>query len=302
MAANPFGLDKFIAEMGQGGISKPSHFYVIINSPAGQAFRDDTQALTLRIDSVNMPGRSISTFTKQTVGRPRQIPYSFVTLPVQITVILSEDMWERQHFMNWQDNMIGDIRSSSSQGESPITTDVGYYDDGVGTMEIMQFAESPAGQGREQSGSASAVLGRQLSDVAQSLGFNTSTITKPFGFNPFGIGNENVVVKHSTKITLHEVFPITINEIPLSWDADGLARITVEFQYAYFTEEHTALDATRGDSKSAFRQAMEGFGRFIPAASLIRQVGLKKAASITGRAALSQAEGLSGTFKSINPF
>lgn len=299
MGNNPFGLDKFIAEIGQGGVAKPSHFFVIIDSPVTAA--TDSQTLALRIDSVNMPGRSLSTFTRQTIGRPRQIPYSFVTLPVQITVILSETMWERQFFMNWQDSMIGDIRSSANHGESPITSDVGYYDDSVGTMEIMQFAESPAGQGREQSGSASAVLGRTLTDAAQAFGFNTSTVTKPFGFNPFGIGNENVTVKHSTKITLHELFPITVNEIPMSWDAEGLAKLTVEFQYAYFTEEHSALDSSRGDSKSAFRQAIEGFGRFIPAASLIRQVGIKKAAKITGRAAVSQFEGLNGVFKSINP-
>ena len=196
---------------------------------------------------------------------------------------------------------IGDIRSSASQGESPITTEIGYYDDGVGTMEIMQFAESPSGQGRQASGKASAVVGRQLADITQSLGFNSSTITKPLGFDLFGLGNENVDISHSTKITLHELFPITINEVPMSWETDGLAKLTIEFQYAYFTEEHTALDTSLGDAKSAFRQAMEGFGRFIPAASLIKQVGLKKAIGATGQSVVSQIPGVLGTFKSIIP-
>ena len=316
--ANPFGLDQFIAEIGKGGIAKPSNFYVMITSAVADRYvkgkniigapslkpgakgKEKEKLLPLRIDSVNIPGRSLETITRRTVGRPRQIPMMYTMLPLQISVILSEDMWERQYFLAWQDHFIGNLRAAGTGKETQDTLGLGYYDGGVGTIEVFQFAESPSRQKRV--GPSGSGVGSTISDIASSIGLDPKIATHPLGFNLFGIKPKNVNIVEATKITFHEVYPVTVNDVAMNWNDEGALRLTVEMRYAYFTEDHRYLDKQAADDKSGFRRAMEGLNRFIPAISLIKNVGVIGAAKSIGRSGIASTDSLLGTGKSLNPF
>ena len=307
--ANPFDIEGFRAEIGKGGVAKPSNFYVRINSPSGYALTraNDERILPLRIESVNMPGRSISTFQRHTYGRPREMPASYTTLPIQISVILSETMWERQYFMGWQDLLIGSLRATKNTLETPDNSDIGYYDSGVGSIEIYQMAESPNFQVKPSPAEPSTGIGNIIStvkDVAGSLGIDTSIVTKPFGFNIPGFSEieKPREITHVTKVVLHEVYPLTVNDLAMNWgDSNSPAKLTVELRYAFFTEEHNRINAGGPEEKSAFRRAAEGFGRFIPVLSSIKNTGVRGTIKSQGRSFIGAADGITGTAKSILP-
>lgn len=300
MAEDKFGIDKFAAEINRSGVARPAYFYVMISPPPYLFKGDMAQYFPLRVQSVNMPGRSINTFQRQIIGPPRSMPSGFTTLPVSIEILLSDDMRERQFFMNWQDKMVGWSRGSGG-AEAPNMYDIGYYDDAIGTIEIFQFAETPMLQGREQSDTEK--VGRQASDLVNALGFDPSVVTNPLGFNLFGLsGKETPKINHATKITLHEVYPFTVNDLAMKWSEPGVAVMTVEFKYVYFSEDHDSLDTGTAQEKSAFRQAMEGFGRFIPVATLLKNTGFKNTAKSVGRQFAGQADALIGTVNAVDPF
>lgn len=318
--ANPFGLDQFIAEIGKGGVAKASNFYVTINSSVADRHINTSKTITvplgptakskekerflpLRIESVNMPGRSLTTAVRHTVGRPRHMPIASTILPIQISVLLSEDMWERQYFMAWQDHFVGDLRVSGQANETGETSGIGYYKDGYGSMTVLQFAESPSLQGRRRDANPTTSIGNTAADIALSLGMDPRIVTHPLGFNLFGLPDDSKLnITHATKITFHEVYPVTVNDIAMSWTDEGLARLTVELRYAYFTEEHAFADVQLAADKSALRKAMEGFNRFIPAISLIKNVGVFGAVGAVGRSAAGVFDGQIGTIKTVNPF
>lgn len=290
-----FKIDDFAAEIHRTGVARPAFFYVLITPPPtvyfGSEQTDRAQYLPFRVQSVNMPGRSVNTFQRQINNfPPRSMPFGFTTLPVSIEVLLSDDMRERQFFMNWQDRMVGWSRTKPS--ETPGMFDIGYYDDGIGTIEILQFAETPMLQGREKPGGG---FFAGLSDMAMALGFDPSVVMR----------DRSVISKinAATKITLHEAYPFTINDIGMKWSDPGVAVMTVEFKYVYFTEEHDQMAPGDAYKKSGFRTFMEGFNRFIPLASRIRNSGFKNLfSSELKQRVVGPTAGVKGMFSAVNPF
>ena len=63
--------------------------------------------------------------------------------------------------------------------------------------------------------------------------------------------------KQVTRVTkFHEVFPLNINEIALSWGEDQIAQFTVGLQYYAFTESNTQAP----DPRKQFRQVAANLG------------------------------------------
>ena len=293
----PFGINEFSSEIGKSGVAHVSDFMVEINAP-GQAFSGAARAMQLRIEQVSIPSRTLTTFQQNYYGPPRDIPYRFVTSPITLTILLSEDMREREFFMKWQDLFIGNRRSPISLDSNAIY-DCGYFKDCVGTVTIKQYGTSPGFQGRSQ---GSSLFG-DIKDAAEAFGFNTSAILNPLGLNLFGSSSGGK--KDPTelyKIDLVDAFPITVNEIQMNWGDDQIAKLQVEIRYTYMIEKHPASDITGALQKSFLRKGIEAFQRFAPAFSLVKANGvgsaIRSVAQSTGRGVVNAGTAT----KSILPF
>ena len=286
-----FGIDAFAAELGKGGTAKPYLFSVLVLPPPGIIpLRLD--ALQLRIEKVSMPRRAIETIANaQFHGPERKVAYGVTYSNINLEIILSENMIEREIFMMWQDAMFSD---KNRTGGSPIY-DSAYYNDYAGKFQILQYAESPAFQGvQSRQGLIDTIIG-----TAQSIGFNTSAITSPFGIN-LGIGKEaRRDIKPCYTITMEEAYPVSISDVQLDWSGSDSAKLNVEMQFRTITEKHPGAKdpAAQGGLASLVRNGINTLNAFRPAISLIKNNGLGGALNAGGNASLNSASaGTRGLF------
>ena len=296
-----FGIDQFASEIGRSGVAKTSDFIVIVSAPK-KAFSSVAQSMMLRIEQVSIPSRTLTTFQQNYYGPPRDIPYRFVSSPITLTILLSEDMREREFFMQWQDLFIGKRRDPESKNSNGIY-DCGYFNDCVGRVTIKQYGTSPGFQGRSREVPGGSSLLGDIKDAAETFGFNTSAILNPLGLNLFGSSSGGK--KDPTelyKIDLVEAFPITVNEIQMNWGDDQIAKLQVEIRYTYMIEKHPASASAGAIQENFLRKGIEAFQRFAPIFSLVKASGvggaIRSVAQSTGRGVVNAGTAT----KSILPF
>ena len=292
----PFGVNQFSAEIAKTGVARTSNFLVEIGAP-GNLLNEVSRSMPLRIEQVSIPSRTLTTFAQNYYGPPREIPYRYTSAPVSLTILLSEDMREREFFMQWQDLFVGKRRNQESLPTG--IYDCGYFKESVGSVTIKQYGESPSSQGRNRS---SSLLG-DIKDAAEAFGVNTSAILNPLGFDIFGTsGKDNLNLKNIYTIKLIEAYPITVNEIQMNWSDDAFAKLQVEMRYTYVTENHPMSDITGAMGKSFLRQGIEAFQKFSPIFSLVKSQGLggaiRSTISSTGQNVVNSGRAL----RNILPF
>lgn len=292
--ATPFNIDSFAAELGRGGIAKPYLFSVIVTCPNLPTKLLDP--LRLRIESASLPRRTLATVEQRYHGPERKIPYAVEYSNMNLEIIMSENMIERELFMQWQDlftsggNNISGHRLTGNQNNYDAT----YYDECIGTVELFQYAESPAFQGASSKpGLLDTIIG-----TAQAVGINTSAITNPFGIN-LGIGAErNRTVKPCYTVKYLEAYPISVSEIAMGWSNDGPAKLSVEMQFRTINETHSGVvdPKAQGGLASLIRSGVNTLNAFRPAIGLIKQQGLGGAlgslVKSTGASAIGGSRGL----------
>lgn len=273
----PFKLTDFTAEMNKGGFAKPSYFLMAINLPTALKIPDAigaARSMQFRVESASLPTRIVLTHDQRYYGPQRRIPYGYAAQDLAFTVILSEDMREREMFMRWQDLALGQSRTTYKGAAVEGIFDAGYYDTAVGgaSVELLTYATTPEGQAK--SSTPASIFG-EIRNIASAVGFDTTQITHPLGFNIFG-NLQDQPVNHSVKITLIEPYPINVNEVPLSWSDDGYARLNVIMQHRYITEEtrYASESAGGNDIAGLLRSGVNAFNRFKPIISLIRENGV----------------------------
>jgi hypothetical protein len=206
-----FNISEFNAEISKTGIAAPSHFEGLIMSGPGSMAGGGSgtsiltalgldQGMRFRIESLNMPGRTLTTLDQQYHGPVRAIPYRFTVQPVTITVILSRDMRERELFMRWQDYFIGHYRTNYRGINSPGMFDTKYYDDGIGEMHIWQW-----------------------------------------GY-PVDATGDNVEPIVQNEIKLMECYPLSVNDIAMSWNDEGYSKLQVEMKYRFAIERNISFE------------------------------------------------------------
>ena len=240
----PFTINEFTSELNKHGVAKSSDFSVIVSAPP-QVNNGAETWLPLRIESVNMPSRSLMTIEQRYHGPTRFMPYSVIHTPVTISVILSEDMREREFFMRWQDicsmqiGGSGDAlaRSGDNTPASDGKYDSNYYDDtvGLGSITIQQY---PGSAGAGDSGTLGAALG-----IASSIGLDPTIITRPLGVD-IGLTPAAKPPKANLEVILNECYPRTVNEVSMSWaNGDEIAKLQVELIYFDITEKYPQKDS-----------------------------------------------------------
>lgn len=201
----PFNVDNFNSEIAQTGIASPSHFEARILAAPRAIAPMMRGGMAFRIEAVNIPGRTLTTLDQNYHGVPRKIPYMFTHQPVTFTVIMSRDMREREAFMKWQDFFIGHSRTSyRALPESPF--DSHYYNDAIGTVEIIQYSYPIPQAGKSA-----------------------------------GTGGQYVEMYN---IKLEEAYPSSVNDIQMSWGDEGYAKLQVEMTYRYATEAQKTFFST----------------------------------------------------------
>jgi hypothetical protein len=278
----PFTINEFTSELSKHGVVKASDFSVIITAPPAVSNGAESW-LPLRIEAVNIPSRTLMTIEQRYHGPTRFMPYSFIHTPVSLTVILSEDMRERDFFMRWQDLAVtkdgmGLARTSSVPDPSGGGYDSNYYDDAVkpGRVEIQQY---PGSAEAGDTGTLGAALG-----VARSIGLDPTIITRPLGFD-IGLTPAAKPPKPKTKILLNECFPRTVQDLSMNWaNGDELAKLQVELVYFDITEVYEGPEDGGngfGDSSTGLpgmiRKGVNTLNKFRPLISGIRSGGMKNA-------------------------
>lgn len=199
-----FNISEFNSDIAKSSIAHTSHFEGwILGGPGSYSLNSGiptnplrssglTDGMRFRIESLNMPGRTLTTLDQNYHGPTRAIPYRYSQQPVSLSVILSKDMREREVFMRWQDFFVGNARNNINQQSVFSPFDTRYYHDGIGTIKILQYSYSE-------------------------------------GKSDFEL---------QTEILLNEAYPITVNDIAMSWGDEGYAKLQVEIRYRYSIENN----------------------------------------------------------------
>lgn len=224
----PFNIAEFNANIARTGIGRTNFFEGFIVGGPGQnlgrnsIIRYGSNDTRFRIESLNLPGRTLVTLDQNYHGPVRQMPYRSTYQPCTMTVILSQDYREREMFMRWQDYMIGHYRTAYNRSDYVAQFDSKYYDDSVGTV-VIQCYSNPMPR------PATAPLPRTQNVQGQS------PVIEP---NPIGKTPTQSKYELQYTIILEEAYPINVNDIALSWGDEGYARLQIEMRYRFAVEQH----------------------------------------------------------------
>jgi hypothetical protein len=207
----PFNIANFNADISKSGIAATSQFEAWILGGPGSHYGISgilqqyglNEGMRFRIEAVNMPGRQLQTLDQNYYGPVRRIPFRFSNQPVTLSVILSKDMREREIFMKWQDYFVGHYRTNVNRSVMQGMFDGKYYNDGIGTIDIVQYSYPNNNGG--------------------------------YGYYFQSEGGDYEV---QNVITLEEAYPVNVNDIQLSWGDEGYGKLQVEIQYRYAIEEN----------------------------------------------------------------
>jgi hypothetical protein len=143
-----FNVNNLVSSINKTGIAKTSHFEVQITGIGDTGMEQD---LMTRVESCDIPGRSLMTTEHkfQNYGPLNKVPYGGqVYTDVTMSIILSEDMREKEYFEIWQNSIVntGAFEIGSSQGDfygySQSKFNPKYFDDYLGTIVIRQYGSA----------------------------------------------------------------------------------------------------------------------------------------------------------------
>lgn len=227
----PFNIAEFNANISKTGVGRTNFFEGFIVGGPGQnlgrnsLIRYGSNETRFRIESLNLPGRNLVTIDQNYHGPVRQMPYRSTYQPCTMTIILSQDYREREMFMRWQDYMIGHYRTAYNRSDYVAQFDSKYYDDSVGTV-VIECYSNPMPK---------PITGERQSPVTNS----NSTQSK---------------YELQYTVILEEAYPISVNDMALSWGDEGYARLQVEMRYRFAVEQHkTYRDQTQVNNDRSVR-------------------------------------------------
>lgn len=222
----PFNVDRFNSELTKTGLAAPSHFEAIITrGPGGRVLPLLDQGMRFRIEGVNIPGRTLTALDQNYYGPIRSMPYRFTVPPITFTAILSRDMREREFFMKWQDHFIGHSRTNYNGGPVAGMYDSKYYDNGWGEIEIWQYSQ-PTPQRNPTTTTSPQSATNQTNN--QSSGSSLGNPGLSMQLTP------DAVIQNQFRFL--EAYPLSVNDIAMSWGDEGYLKLQVEMKYRTMIE------------------------------------------------------------------
>ena len=116
-----------------GGYAVPNRFEVLINPPRRMSRANESRQVSMRCETVNLPGRNLSTMPDTNIYGPEREVVNGVTYADEITMTFqaSSGLEERVFFEEWQAEAFGNY-----DGHGGGNWNVKYYDDYTGNVEI----------------------------------------------------------------------------------------------------------------------------------------------------------------------
>ena len=115
-----------LAELIKGDFSYASKYEVEITFPGSLNFRQGIREMTLRCDTISIPGRNLRTVGDFNVyGPPIEVVQGQTFGEISTSFYASSDMRERRIMEDWQDAVV-----------DPNTFDLNYYDEYVGSLKV----------------------------------------------------------------------------------------------------------------------------------------------------------------------
>jgi len=226
----PFNIDRFNSEISKTGIAAPSQFEAIITrGPGGRILPQLDQGMRFRIESVNIPGRTMTALDQQYYGPIRSMPYKFTVPPISFTIVLSRDMREREFFMKWQDHFIGHARTNYNSGPVAGMYDSKYYDNGIGEIEIWQYSQPTP----QRNPSTTSPLNATNQTSNQSRGSSLGNPGLSMQSTP------DAVIQNQFRFL--EAYPLSVNDIAMSWSDEGYLKLQVEMKYRTMIETNRSF-------------------------------------------------------------
>lgn len=218
--------NEFLASLRKSGVSKVSHFSVLIPIPSvvtGARFSDITKTLSFRCEATELPGRQLVSQDIKIYGTQYKVPHNSLYQEITLTFLETGDLLVRDFFERW----IGAI-----------------FQEGMNTLA---YPDSYRVDMYMRPHSITIDKGAVIRNDAVSLGAVEG-----------GEGGLPVLASW----ILVGAWPTAVNQMPVSWADDGLHRVTVTMAYQYyelFTSEggplveNTIVAATpRADDSDTF--------------------------------------------------
>jgi len=119
--------DAFASFRGLQGIALASHYEVLIFPPSGAFSQSAARNVSLRCESISMPGMNLNTSTDANMYavQPDIVDGVSFSRTTNMVFTMSQDLRERKFFEQWQ-----------GLAWNRSTWNIGYYSDYIGTVEI----------------------------------------------------------------------------------------------------------------------------------------------------------------------
>jgi hypothetical protein len=116
-----------------GGYAVPNRFEVLINPPARMRRANEARQVSMRCETVNLPGRNLATMEDTNIYGPTREIVNGVTYAdeLNMTFQASSGLEERVFFEEWQAEAFGNW-----DGDKGGNWNVKYYNDYTGNVEI----------------------------------------------------------------------------------------------------------------------------------------------------------------------
>jgi|TARA_B110000285_G_scaffold71230_2_gene82092 hypothetical protein len=209
-----FDIDSFASNVSKQGVLIPNRYVLeIVSPPAGVAEVDAIRQLAFRVNTVELPGKSLSTTEVKYYGPFRKSPYAMTYEDLNFTVMLSDDARERNFFSNWMD-MIYDYNTGKVEYYENFVTDLKFlsYDpigEEVFTVSLMEAFPIQVGQiAYSYSAEEPATCQITFAYRKWSNEFHTRNGARPATLNPSqakGVNSANVFTA-STNGTVYQDF------------------------------------------------------------------------------------------------
>lgn len=253
-AGSGFNVDKMRSALSQSGLAHSSHFEVYIFG-GGSGERE----MAMRVDTIDLPGRNFAPIDHKftNIGPVNRIPGQQFYSDVTATIILSEDLREKEYFEMWQEKMVNtgafeapkpavdqgsednmdDFENTGIAAVNPYSGDYSYspwshkyFDNYIGRVEIRQY----------------------------------------------GLGGDVKSIH-----TLQEAYPLSIAPIGMSWASEEPAKLQVTFGYKNYKAVFNRANQPGMGFGFSFNLGAGGLklGARIPG---IGNIGYAKGAGITG--------------------
>ena len=193
-------INRFIAEVNQGeGVARPNRYIVMFHLPqrdkidsaevlasefggGSMGTNNDleslnmTRTMSMMCSKVTMPSRDINTQTHLMYGPAREMPYAYTfSRNIELNFYGDKFLRQRMFFENWQ-KKIFDYR----------THNLNYYDDYIGSVDIMQLGQFESENDRDRVTYAVRlyeVYPQTIGSIDYSYGDNDKQVDVPITLN-----------------------------------------------------------------------------------------------------------------------